>query len=342
MKEIALNTREKSSRILVGESFSNLGLYLPDRPLVILTDAHVDALYGEAFPQGLKIVVTPGEASKTLASASGIYDRMTGGEIDRMSFVLGVGGGIVCDLAGFVASTFLRGLPFGFVATTLLAQVDAGIGGKNGVNFKGYKNMIGVIRQPDFVLCDPSMLNTLEPSEFRMGFAEVVKYGAIMKPDLFGFLERELEPALAGNPEILGEIVAVCAGAKCEVVSRDEKETGERKLLNFGHTFAHAFEKISGIPHGEAVSMGMIMASRLSARLGLISGKEADRIRDLLLGFGLPVKYPGSCKEVFEVMKRDKKRAGDSISLILLTEIGKAIIKEVKLDDLKSWMDDLC
>jgi 3-dehydroquinate synthase len=263
-------------------------------------------------------------------------------EVDRKSFILGIGGGIVCDLAGFVASTYLRGVSFGFVATTLLAQVDAGIGGKNGVNFKGYKNMIGIIRQPDFVLCDPAVLGTLEPSEFRMGFAEVVKYGAILKPELFGFLEKNLRPALAGRAGILEEIVAVCAGAKCDVVTRDEKESGERKKLNFGHTFAHAFEKLSGIPHGEAVSMGMVMASRLSVRLGLITEQEAERVRHLLTGFGLPVRYTGSCEDAFDVMKRDKKRTGESISLILLGEIGKAVIQDVKLDDLKKWMHDLC
>ncbi len=342
MKEISLHTPEKTSRILVGESLANVGNYLPDRPLVIITDENVDGIYSDAFPGGLKIVVEPGESSKTLETASSIYDRLISREIDRQSFVLGIGGGIVCDLAGFVASTYLRGLPFGFVSTTLLAQVDASIGGKNGVNFRGYKNMIGIIRQPDFVLCDLEMLKTLEPGEFRMGFAEVVKYGAILNPGLFRFLEMNHKQALERKADVLEEIVTVCAAAKCEIVSGDEKESGERKKLNFGHTFAHAFEKLSGIPHGEAVSIGMVLASGLSGRLGMITGKEVDRIRNLLHGFGLPVNFRGSCAEAFEVMKRDKKRGGDAISLILLEDIGKAVIREVKLKQLKNWIDDLC
>jgi len=342
MTEIPLHTTEKTSRILVGESFGNIGKYLPDKPLVILTDKNVDHHYRDAFPGGLKIVLEPGESSKSLETASRIYDQLIQNEIDRNAFFLGIGGGIVCDLTGYIASTYLRGLPFGFVSTTLLAQVDASIGGKNGVNFEGYKNMIGLIRQPDFVICDHEMLGTLEPSEFRMGFAEVIKYGAIVNEDFFEFLEKNYSSAMSQEPGIMEEIVAVSAAAKCDIVSKDEKESGERKKLNFGHTFAHAFEKLSGIPHGEAVSIGMVLAAKLSERLGLISSRELDRLRVLINNFKLPVTYSGSCGEAFEAMKRDKKRSGETISLILLEAIGQAVIREIALPDLKNWIDDLC
>jgi 3-dehydroquinate synthase len=278
----------------------------------------------------VKIVVKPGEASKSLNTASRIYDTLIRSEVDRNSFLLGIGGGIVCDLAGFIASTYMRGLPFGFVSTTLLSQVDASIGGKNGLNFKGYKNMIGVICQPDFVLCDPEMLKTLEPKEFRAGFAEVIKY------------ERNHTLALGGQTGILEEIVAVCAEAKCAVVSEDEKESGKRRILNFGHTFAHAFEKLGRIPHGEAVSIGMVIAAGFSRRLGMISPEKVERLRELLLAFGLPVHYEGSLAKAFDAMKRDKKRGGDSIHMVLLKELGTAFIQKVPLTEMKIWIDDLC
>ena len=298
--------------------------------------------YADSFPDGLRIVVKPGEFSKTLDAASEIYEQLIRNEVDRQSFILGIGGGIVCDLAGFIASTYLRGLSFGFVSTTLLGQVDASIGGKNGVNFEGFKNMIGIIRQPDFVICDPEMLMTLEPSEFRMGFAEVIKYGAILDPELFDFLETNHKEALDRNPSVLEEIVAVSAAAKADIVSNDENESGERIKLNFGHTFAHAFEKLQGLPHGEAVGIGMILAARLSERMGLISTGEVNRLRDLIALYGLPVSYKGSCREAFDIMKNDKKRGGDSISLILLKSIGEALIRDMSLKELKNWIDDLC
>ncbi len=342
MKEIPLHTADRTSRILVGEKFGNIGSYLPDKRLVIITDENVARHYSDSFPAGMEIIVKPGESSKSLETASGIYDQLIRNEVDRNSFILGIGGGIVCDLAGYIASTYLRGISFGFVSTTLLAQVDASIGGKNGVNFKGYKNMIGCIRQPDFVICDPEMLLTLDPEEFRMGFAEVIKYGAIVDRGLFEFLESHHEAALSLDPAVMEKIIAVSAAAKCDIVSADEKESGERKKLNFGHTFAHAFEKLDGIPHGEAVSMGMVLAARLSERLGMIGRVDVDRLRDLILKYGLPAEYRGSCREAFEVMRKDKKRVGESISLILLEVLGKALIKDMPLKDLKNRIDDLC
>jgi len=326
----------------VGESFRNVGKYLPGKKLVVITDENIAGYYGDFLPEGLRIIVKPGESSKSLDSASRIYDELIRNEVDRQSFILGVGGGIVCDLAGFIASTYLRGVSFGFVSTTLLGQVDASIGGKNGVNFEGYKNMVGIIRQPDFVICDPEMLKTLEPAEFRMGFAEIIKYGAIMDPELFGYLEENFEKALELDSFVMEEIIAECAGAKADIVSRDEKESGDRIKLNFGHTFAHAFEKLDGMPHGEAVAIGMILAARLSEKLKILTGEEVERLENLILLYGLPVKYDGSCSEAFEIMKNDKKRDGDSIRLILLESIGKAMVREVPFSELKNWTDDLC
>jgi 3-dehydroquinate synthase len=341
MKEIRLNTSDGTCHIFVGESFRNVTDYLPGKPLVIITDENVYRHYSRFLPDGLLVTVKPGESSKTLTVASEIYGQLIAGEIDRSAFILGVGGGIVCDLAGYIASTYLRGLSFGFVSTTLLSQVDASIGGKNGLNHEGYKNMIGVIRQPGFVICDPTMLATLPAGEFHMGFAEVIKYGAIVNADLFVLLEKNYQQALAGDEGILEEIISTCVEEKCRIVEADEKESGERKLLNFGHTFAHAFEKIAGIPHGEAVSTGMMLAAGISEKLGMIGARDVSRLEELILSYHLPVAYPHAYDDVFEVMKRDKKRDGDSIGMILLEEIGKAVIRDIELSTLKNWIDDL-
>jgi 3-dehydroquinate synthase len=341
MKEIRLNTTDSFCRILVGESFKNAGDYLPGKKLVIITDDNVYQHYADFFPDGLLITVKPGESSKTISIASEIYGQLIENEIDRNSFILGVGGGIVCDLAGYIASTYLRGISFGFVSTTLLSQVDASIGGKNGVNYEGYKNMVGVVRQPEFVICDPDMLSTLPREEYYMGFAEVIKYGAILNADLFDLLERDYKKALDGEEETLEKIISICVEEKCRIVEADEKESGERKKLNFGHTFAHAFEKNTGIPHGEAVGIGMVLAAGISAKLGLIGRQDVDRLRELIEKYQLPVNHPNGFEDVFEVMKRDKKRDGDSIGLILLDRIGEAVIRNIELATLKNWIDDL-
>lgn len=341
MKEILLNTSDGTSRILVGESYKNVGQYLTGKKLVIITDENVYHYYGDSFPDALLIRIKPGELSKTIPVVSEIYGQLIAGEIDRNSFILGVGGGIVCDLAGYVASTFLRGLSFGFVSTTLLSQVDASIGGKNGVNYEGYKNMVGVIRQPEFVICDPEMLSTLPREEYYMGFAEVIKCGAILNADLFKLLEKNFKKALDGEEATMEEIISSCVEAKCGIVEADERESGERKKLNFGHTFAHAFEKNTGMPHGEAVGIGMVLAAGLSEKLGLISRQDVDRLRHLIEKFHLPVIYQHGFEDVFEVMKRDKKRDGDSIGLILLERIGEAVIRNIEMATLKNWIDDL-
>ncbi len=341
MQELKLYTGRSASRLLIGESLENAGKYISGSGTVIITDEIVFRLHGDKFPPGKVIQLQAGEGSKTLVKVSDIYSQLISEEVDRSSFLLGIGGGVVCDIAGFVASTYLRGISFGFVASTLLAQVDASIGGKNGVNHDGYKNMAGVVRQPDFVICDPLLLHTLDPVEYSQGFAEVVKYGAIVDEPFFSFLESSYDKALTGDPEIMERIIYSCAGSKCRIVEQDEQESGERKILNFGHTFAHAFEKLAGVPHGHAVSSGMVLAAGISARLGLIAETDVKRLVDLLKDFRLPVDLLAESGELFEVMKRDKKRDGDNIGMILLDRIGNAIRRDVSLNELKEWTDDL-
>jgi 3-dehydroquinate synthase len=210
-----------------------------------------------------------------LETVTTIFNQLVDMEVDRSTLILGIGGGIVCDIAGFVASTYMRGTPFGFVSTTLLSQVDASVGGKNGVNFGGYKNMVGVFNQPEFVVCDMMLLKTLPFREIQCGFAEIIKHGAIADHRMLDFIENHRDAALDLESRIVEHLVYRSVEIKAGVVTRDEREKGERRKLNFGHTFGHAIEKLTGIPHGEAVGIGMVMAAALSVKKGLLSPVDA-------------------------------------------------------------------
>lgn len=322
------------STLMVGERLARLGKYLPDAPVFIITDPIVSRLYGNQFPKASVIEMGVGERFKTLDTVAEIFQALIDHEADRSAFLLGIGGGIVCDTAGFVASTYLRGVRFGFAPTTLLAQVDAGVGGKNGVNFSGYKNMVGVFNQPEFVLCDPTVLTTLSRQDLGCGLAEIVKHGAIADADLFAFLEANIDAVLNLEPAAVKRMVYDSSVIKSTIVNRDVKETGERRKLNFGHTFGHAVEKITKIPHGEAVSMGMTVAAALSVQRGYLPQTEADRLRCLLDNLGLPTRLEINKDKALDALKRDKKREGDSIHFVLLKGIGDAVVERIRLDEL--------
>ncbi len=341
MKITDLHSKQGISRIITGESMKNADRYIPDLKTVILADEKVISLYRDQFPSFPVISISSGEQSKSLSMVSDLYRRLLESEVDRKHFILGIGGGITTDITGFVASTYLRGLPFGFVSTTLLGQVDAAIGGKNGVNLDGFKNIVGVIKQPEYVICDIQSLRTLEKREFINGWAEVVKYAAITRPDFYDYLDNNLEDGLNFNVEILDEIVYQSVQSKVAIVEKDEFESGDRKLLNFGHTFAHGLEKLYKIPHGEAVSAGMVMASRVSVNMGLLKPQEEEKLTGLLSRCGLPVNVPFDRGSLEEVMRKDKKRAGDDIQLVLLEKIGKAVVKKVPVSEFKSIIYDL-
>ncbi len=335
MEKIEIQGSQGKSALLVGESLLNLQKYLPRENLAIITDSKVKNLYGKKFPRGHIIKIGQGESVKNLDTVYRIYERLVEIQADRSWFIVGIGGGIVCDIAGFVASTYMRGIRFGFVATTLLAQVDAGVGGKNGVNFKGYKNMVGVFNQPEFVICDPGLLDTLPQKELKCGFAEIVKHGAISDFLLFAFLEKNHQKALGLDKDVIKRLVKDSIIIKADIVSRDEKEKGERKKLNFGHTLGHAIEKISGISHGEAVSIGMVAASNLSVKKGLLREDEAVRIKSLLKNLGLPVNFNFDQKKALDAIKHDKKRKGDAIHFVLLKKIGKAVTQEITIKEIE-------
>jgi len=335
MKTITIDANSGPSRILIGERLENLQRYIPVARPIIITDVNVGKLYSLDSMAAEVITIGTGEEIKTLETVQNIYVQLLSIQADRSSFIVGIGGGIVCDIAGFVASTFLRGVRFGFVATTLLAQVDAGVGGKNGVNFKGYKNMVGLFHQPEFVICDPEILKTLPQKEISCGLAEIVKHAAIADAGLFAYLEKHTEDILALDRQAIEKLVLASVRIKSSIVSRDETEKGERRLLNFGHTFGHAIEKVSGVAHGEAVSMGMVMASALSVKRGLLSAEEDHRLRVLLKKLKLPNGFESSSQKIFDAVGKDKKRAGDRIHFVLLNGIGNAVVEQIAIEELK-------
>ena len=342
MKIISVHAESKNSAILIGERFSNVMHYIKGRKTVILTDSNLLKHYKTQFPKNIPVIeMGLGEKNKTLPAVESIIGQLVGYEADRSTFLLVVGGGIVCDVGGFVASIYMRGIPFGFVSTTLLSQVDASVGGKNGVNFKGYKNMIGVFNQPEFVLCDNEMLKTLEEEEFRSGFAEIIKAGAIKDASLFNYCKEHVQEALEKKEDVIHHLIYESVRIKADVVAADEREKGERRLLNFGHTFAHSIEKMSPTLHGNAVSIGIVLAAKVSFLLGMISENESNLISEVVDSYGLPVQPKVPAEELFEAMKQDKKREGESIHLVLLERIGKAVARKISFSELQKITYDL-
>jgi 3-dehydroquinate synthase len=331
------------SKILIGETLQRLVEYLPTglNRTIVISDANVCEHYQNVFPTQEVIQIGTGEEIKNLATVQDVYERLLHFEADRSSFIVGIGGGIVCDIAGFVASTYMRGVRFGFVASTLLAQVDASVGGKNGVNFLGFKNIVGVFNQPEFVICDVSLLRTLPEKEILCGMAETVKHAAVERPDLFAFLEDRAQDALKLEPSVIEQIIFDSVQLKSAIVNRDEKEHGERRKLNFGHTFGHAIEKTVGLSHGEAISVGMVVASGLSVHRGLLAEDEATRIARLLRKLKLPTTIRGHPDRILDALRKDKKREGASVHVVLLAGIGRAVIEEIPLDELRTVIADL-
>ena len=339
MKTITIKGSTGDSTIFIGESLKNLSHYLPSGNVIIITDTNVWKLYGKGFPPFDVIQIGTGEEVKTLRTVETIYDRLIQLKADRSTFLVGIGGGIVCDIAGFVASTYMRGIEFGYVATTLLAQVDASVGGKNGVNFGGYKNMVGVFNQPKFVICDLSLLKTLPKKEISCGFAEIIKHAAIADIEMFSFLETNHDKALSLEMDVLEKLIHESVKIKASVVGKDEKEKGERRKLNFGHTFGHAIEKTTGISHGEAVSLGMVLASAISGQKGLLTREDQEKLKNLLEKYLLPVRSQMNNEAIWDALKKDKKRASDRMHLVLLQGLGRAMVKNIPIGDVKGYLE---
>ena len=340
MQRIDIKGNLKNSAILVGETLENLKLYLPqDKQVICISDDKVWPLYGQNL-NAPHILIGRGEAYKTLDTLTFIYERLLELGADRSSFILALGGGIVCDVAGFAASTYMRGLDYGFVPTTLLAQTDASVGGKNGVNVQGYKNIAGIFNQPDFVLCAPEVLKTLPPHEIAEGMAEIVKHALIADLAMFKYIEAHTDMILKLEPQAINYLVRRSVEIKAAVVNADEREKGERRKLNFGHTLGHALEKSAGCSHGEGVALGMLCAVALSIARGLIAPEFYPRLQRLLKTLGLPYEMPPVTREQFGVMTSDKKREGLDLHYVLLEKIGKARVCKFNLDEFKAMYEN--
>ena len=302
----------------------------------IITDTNVGRRFAKAAFNSLAtagfspslIIVPAGETAKSLKTVQTGYDLLAAHRLERKSFIVALGGGVVGDLAGFVAATYLRGIAFVQVPTTLLAQVDSSVGGKVGVNLKAGKNLVGAFYQPRLVLCDLDTMRTLPEREFRAGLAEVIKYGIIYDARLFAQLERDLPKLLRREPQTLAAVIARCCEIKADIVGQDETENGLRAILNFGHTIGHAIENISGYGkylHGEAISIGQVATAKLSSGLMGLSGNDAGRIRDLFKRAGLPAGIKLSTprrRKLFAAMRLDKKVSGGEIKFVLARKIG--------------------
>ena len=320
-------------------SFKELQTIAAGRRLIIITDENVHQAHRQKFTGRDHIVLKPGEAYKVQETVDAMIRTLLRMEADREILIVGVGGGVVTDLTGYLASVYMRGVAFGFVPTSLLALVDASIGGKNGIDVGEFKNMVGTIRQPEFILHDHSFLKSLPEREWRNGMAEVIKHSCIGDPKMFSQLEGMNLPGLRKNKKLLGQLVSANALFKLHLVQRDEFEKGERRKLNFGHTLGHAIETQYEVSHGEAVSLGMVAACRISAKLK--GFKDVEKVKTLLEKFGLPAEALYNRQKVFNILMMDKKRKGGNIHFVLLPRIGKAELHLISLAALKDHLDEL-
>ncbi len=344
MRTLKLELGERTYPIHIGPGLirqgSKIAATLPAPRAVVVTNETVAPLHQQRLCQGLQeadvavlaaIQLPDGEAYKTLATLEALFNDLVSARVDRKTTLITLGGGVIGDLGGFAAASFQRGIPWVQVPTTLLAQVDAAVGGKTGVNHPSGKNLIGAFYQPRAVFADTEILATLPERELRAGFAEVIKYGLIRDPDFFSYLETYALEILEQDPVLLTETIFRSCWNKAEVVAADEREAGQRALLNLGHTFAHAIETGTGYArwlHGEAVAAGMSMAAEASYRLGWLSRGSLTRIRSLIDRSGLPVAGPSdlTAADYLRLMGGDKKAEAGQVRYVLLEAIGRAFL----------------
>jgi 3-dehydroquinate synthase len=337
LEKITIDTTLHKSDILIGEHWTNFRKYLPVANAVIITDNNILKIYGKSFQDFPVLSIIPGEKSKILETINDLAGKLLNLGIDRNGFIIGIGGGVVCDIAGFLASVYMRGIRFGFVSTSLLSQVDASVGGKNGVNVGVVKNILGNFNQPDFVICDPEMLKTLPDEEYLSGLAELIKNGIICDAGLVEVIEQNIEPILKRESLLLKRLITKSIEIKASVVRDDEREKGNRMILNFGHTFGHAIEAKTGQKHGFAVAAGMILAADISVELGYLQPSERERLYFLLDSFHLLKKYNISCEEMEKLISQDKKKTGEAVNFVLLQKTGKAFVQNISVAKLLEY-----
>jgi len=340
MKKQSIQFNTSSTTFYFDASFDLLEKIVSKDNTVIITDENVYCGSNhKKFKSWKTIVLKAGEEHKIQQTVDLVIDQLIDFGCDRKSFLVGVGGGVVTDITGYVAGVFMRGIQFGFVPTSILAMVDASIGGKNGIDVGVYKNIVGLIRQPSFLLYDYAFLKSLPKTEWVNGFAEIIKHAAIKDAAMFKLLEAHTLNDFKQDAALLNKLIQRNALLKAKVVVEDEFETGDRKLLNFGHTFGHAIENTYQLPHGHAVAVGMVMACMISTSYK--NFKDTNRVVGLIKKYGLPVHQSYKAAEVLEVMKADKKKIKDIISYVLLQKIGKAVVQPIEISEVENILTQL-
>jgi len=356
LKTVRVDLGKRSYDILIGAGLLDqchqfLEQYKTGKRIFLISNPSVSRLFGKGLLQRLsengyqvtEIFIPDGEAHKSLETVEDIYAALITQRADRSSTLVAMGGGVTGDIVGFVAATFLRGVPYLQIPTTLLSQVDSSVGGKTGVNHRLGKNMIGAFYQPLLVCIDTNTLSSLPPREFQSGLYEVVKYGLICDSEFFEFFESHLEEIQKRKPDILESLISRCCEIKAEITSSDEKEQGLRRILNFGHTFGHALEgatEFQGLRHGEAIAWGMLAETRLSFMKGYLDESNSQRISRCIRRIGeLPPVDLVPTQGILEAMKCDKKRQDDQVVFVLLEDIGKTRVTAGLEDDvlIQAW-----
>jgi 3-dehydroquinate synthase len=321
--------------------FEHINDYHPKEKIVILTDETVFVLHKNKFEGYIVITIDGTEKNKTQYTIDSIINQLLEKDIDKSYMLVGVGGGVVTDMAGYVASIYKRGIKLGLVPTTILGMTDAAIGGKNGVNVGIYKNMVGTTYRPQFILYDFSFLETLPKAEWINGFAEIIKHACIKDAAMFEELAGNNIDFYYENKNAIAVLVEKNVALKMSVVVNDEHETGERYQLNFGHTFGHAIENLYHLPHGHAVSIGMIMAAKISEEINNFDSIAVQQLVKILQQYQLPTSLVIDKAQVLSLLKKDKKRAGDSINFVLLNTIGDASVQKINFIQIQDLLDQV-
>lgn len=319
--------------------FTYLARLIDKEHTVLVTDENIFRAQAKKFKGWQTIVLKPGEQHKVQATANSVIEQLIARGADRKTVLIGIGGGVITDLTGYVAAVYMRGLKVGFVPTTILAMVDASIGGKNGIDVGVYKNLVGTIRQPDFLLYDYSFLKSLPGIEWINGFAEIIKHSCIKDAPLFKELEKNKLKYYQKDKAALGKLIRRNAVIKSTVVEKDEFEQGERRLLNFGHTLGHAIENMYTLSHGQAISIGMVAACSISAQL--VKFKDSEKVIKVLAQYGLPVHTDFDRKKAFDILKMDKKREKKDMNYVLLEKIGKGVVKSIPMVQLEKIISQI-
>ncbi len=327
-----------STEIHFAAGISHLKKITDPKATVLITDENVFKAHTKRFKGWNTIVLKPGEEYKVQATVDAIIEKLIEMEADRKTTLVGVGGGVVTDITGYVASVYMRGIRFGFLPTSILGLVDASIGGKNGIDVGVYKNMVGIIRQPAFILHDMVFLNSLPQREWENGFAEVIKHACIKDAAMFAALENSSLKAYQSRQKSICDLIQRNTLIKTKVVQKDEFEKGDRRLLNFGHTLGHALETQYELLHGQAISIGMTYACHISEKL--TGFKQTEKVVALLEKYNLPNYVSFDKQKVFEILKMDKKRERKEMNYVLLEKIGKGVVKSISLKQLEKIIQE--